>query len=325
MDTLLFHIFLGISGILLMRYGALLLTKGATALSGKSNFSGVHIGLTVVALGTSIPEICVSTISVYKDAEALAFGTIIGSNTFNIVFGLGISALIIRVRVLSKNIWRDTLFALGSGCLLFFLLNKKLFFNAEDNFLTPFDAFYLIGYLITYYIIIFASSKNKKEIYLIKKIPQGLLHHHNIARDIIVGLLIIGGGAYISVIEALLLSEYSNLSARFIGVSIMAICTSLPEIITTISVMRRKRQDIAFGNIMGSYIINYLLASSILTIKGPIHYDYTLNYDLTFSILACLLCAMLSLSSRYLKLTKMTSFFLLSLGILYYITTYLRG
>ncbi|WP_281614319.1 hypothetical protein [Flammeovirga sp. SubArs3] len=325
MDSIFIHIFIGLIGILLMRYGALMLTKGATALSASSNFSGIHIGLTVVALGTSIPEVCVSFISVYKESEELAFGTIIGSNTFNIVFGLGISSLIINIRVLSKNIWRDTVFALGSGCLLFLLLNKKLFFHSETNYLTPYDTIILIGYLITYYLIIFASSKNKKEIYLIKKIPKGLIRHHYISRDIIVGLLIIAAGAYISVIEALLLSEYTVLSPRFIGVSIMAICTSLPEITTTIAVMKRKRQDIAFGNIMGSYIINFLVAPSILTIKGPIAYDYTLNYDLSFSVLICMLCAFLSLSSRYLRLNKVASVLLLTLGILYYFTTYLRG
>ncbi|MBB6461101.1 sodium:calcium antiporter [Flammeovirga kamogawensis] len=319
------HILISLTGILLMRQGALMLTKGATVLSAKTNFSGVHIGLTLVALGTSIPEISVALISSYKGAETLAFGTIIGSNTFNIVFGLGISALFVNIRVIAKNIYRDTFFAVLSGSLLFLLLNKKLFFNATENTLSSLDSIFLIGLFITYYLIIFGSSKNKKEILMIKRIPKGILSHHFIVRDIIIGFLIIAGGAYISVVEALLLSEYTSLNPRFIGVSIMAVCTSLPEITTTLSALKSKRHDIAIGNIMGSYIINFLIAPSLLTIKGTTLYDYTLNYDLIFAILICLLAGVLSFSSRYLRLNKATAIMMLFLGVVYYITTYLRG
>lgn len=327
MDYILLHLLISFIGVILMRNGALMLTKGATALSTKSQFSGLRVGLTIVALGTSIPEIAVSLISSLKNEESLAFGTIIGSNTFNIVFGLGIASFFIKIRVFTKGIWRDLFFAITGGLLLFLLLNKQLIFNYGANYLTPSDSLILILYFCFYYLLIFSGKKTKEEQALLKNNDSIYTHHnkHVIIRNIIIGFLVISVGAYIVVIEALLLNSTTTLSSRFIGVSIMAVCTSLPEITTTISAMRKKRQDIAFGNILGSYIINFLIAPCILTIKGEAFYDYTLNYDLVFSILICVICVTLALSSKNYHLNKGTSVVFIILGILYYLTTYLRG
>lgn len=302
-----------------------MLTKGATALSTKSQFSGLRIGLTIVSLGTSIPEIAVSLISTLKNEETLAFGTLIGSNTFNIVFGLGLTSFFLKVRVFAKSIWRDLFFAIMGGLLLFILLNKQLIFNIGANFLTPSDSLILLFFFVVYYFLIFSNKKSKKEVRLINLSSKTYYKKHTILRNIVIGILIISVGAYIVVIEALLLNSTTTLSSRFIGVSIMSVCTSLPEITTTLVAMKRKRQDIAFGNVLGSFVINFLLAPCILTIKGEAYYDYTLNYDLIFSITICVICATLALSSNKFYLKKSTSITLISLGVLYYFTTYLRG
>ncbi|MBD0400886.1 sodium:calcium antiporter [Flammeovirga sp. EKP202] len=328
MEYILLHLIISSVGVILMRNGALMLSKGATALSTKSHFSGLRVGLTIVALGTSIPEVAVSLISTFKNEETLAFGTLIGSNTFNIVFGLGLTTFFTSIRVFAKSIWRDLLVAILGGVLLFVLLNKQLIFNIGANYLTRTDALILFSTFVFYYIIIFTNKKSRREISLLNAQKHSSFHQFNkqtIVRNIIVGILIICVGAYIVVIEALLLNSTTPLSSRFIGVSIMSICTSLPEITTTLAAIKRKRQDIALGNIMGSYIINFLLTPCLLTIKGEAFYDYTLNYDLIFSILICTLCITLALSSKNYVLNKFTSIILLLLGILFYVTTYLRG
>ncbi|NME70821.1 sodium:calcium antiporter [Flammeovirga aprica] len=328
MEFILLHLIISSFGVILMRNGALMLSKGATALSTKSHFSGLRVGLTIVALGTSIPEVAVSLISTFKNEETLAFGTLIGSNTFNVIFGLGLTTFFVNIRVFAKSIWRDLLVAIFGGILLFILLNKQLIFNIGANYLTRTDSLILLFCFFIYYLIIFTNKKSRREISLLKAQKHSSFHNSNkqtIIRNIIIGILIICVGAYIVVIEALLLSSTTTLTSRFIGVSIMSICTSLPEITTTLAAMRRKRHDIALGNIMGSYIINFLLTPCLLTIKGEAFYDYTLNYDLIFSILICILCVTLVLSSKYYILNRLTSILLISLGILYYITTYLRG
>ncbi len=263
-----------IIGFLSLIFGANWLVDGASSLARKNNISNLIIGLTIVAFGTSAPELVVNSVASFNGLSDIVFANIIGSNNFNLFVILGIAGLIYPISVQSSTAWKEIPISLLVVVLLYllahnFLISPNLEISRVDG------AILLIcfcGFL--YYVF----NQLKKDI-------QGEITHDNKSNVKIWGLILIGlvgliiGGKLV-VDNSIDVATELGVSQKVIGLTIIAAGTSLPELITSIVAALKKNSDIAIGNVIGSNIFNILLILSISSFVNPIKYNPNFDQEL---------------------------------------------
>ena len=263
-----------IIGFLSLIFGANWLVDGASSLARKNNISNLIIGLTIVAFGTSAPELVVNSVASFNGLSDIVFANIIGSNNFNLFVILGIAGLIYPISVQSSTAWKEIPISLLVVVLLYllahnFLISPNLEISRVDG------AILLIcfcGFL--YYVF----NQLKKDI-------QGEITHDNKSNVKIWGLILIGlvgliiGGKLV-VDNSIDVATKLGVSQKVIGLTIIAAGTSLPELITSIVAALKKNSDIAIGNVIGSNIFNILLILSISSFVNPIKYNPNFDQEL---------------------------------------------
>lgn len=262
-------------GFLVLIKGADWLVDGATALARKHNVSDLAIGLTVVAFGTSAPELVVNTFASFQGHEAIVFGNIIGSNNFNLFVILGIAGLITPLAVQSSTVWKEIPLSFGAALLFFFLAND--FFLSDTPKVSRIDGLILLTLfgLFLYYV----KSQLKSD-------PAELVsEHHAVGHGKIWGLIILGLGGLVLggrlvVTSAIEMATMLGVSEKIIGLTIVAAGTSMPELATSVVAAVKKNNDIAVGNIIGSNIFNIFLILGVSSVIRPLSYDVTFNTDL---------------------------------------------
>jgi cation:H+ antiporter len=272
---MLFQILLLALGLGLLIKGADWLVDGASALARKYNISDLAIGLTIVAFGTSAPEMVVNSIASYQNHDAIVFGNVIGSNIFNLFLILGIVGLITPLTVQSSTVWKEIPWSFGAVIILFVLTND--FLGTGTHILTRFDGIILIAFfgLFLFYVYRQLKTDTSKTEIKHKELP-GI----KIWIFILLGLslLIVGGQLVVS--QGILLASTMGVSEKIIGLTIIAAGTSLPELATSVVAAFKKNNDIAVGNIIGSNIFNVFLILSVSSFVKPIVYDIKFNTDL---------------------------------------------
>lgn len=254
--------FLLIVGLAILLYGGKLLVDGASAIAVKLGLSAGLIGMTVVAFGTSAPELLVSVNAALKGNSDISIGNVIGSNIANIGLVLGISGIFYPIIIKKINIKIDYLIT---------LLVSLLFFGLSYNgIITTIEGLVLVGLFIAFNIYIFNQpntdqSEVEEEIEMVKKFSWLTASLYFIGG--IIGLYF---GSELLVNNAVIISREFGVSERVIGVTVIAIGTSLPELITSIMAALSKRTDLALGNILGSNIMNILSIIGITAIIKPI-------------------------------------------------------
>jgi len=268
----------------MLYFGGETLVRGAVALSSRFGLSPLAIGLSVVAFGTSAPELAVSLNAAGDNASDIAVGNVIGSNIANIGLILGLSAFISPLFVQAKIIRLDAPIMLASALLVvLFLLDKQLG-RLEGLILTT----SLIAYIAFTFLQASKEPKTVKEEY-----QQGVSQTRNIlAVDL--GLIVLGLGLLISggkllVTAAITIALLLGLSEAVIGLTIVALGTSLPELTATLVAARRGYGDIAIGNIVGSNIFNLLGILGITALITPLKTDNILWTDIICMVVLCLL------------------------------------
>ena len=257
-----------ISGLALLVAGGELLLRGAVALATLARVTPAVIGLTVVAAGTSVPELAVSLIAALRGNEAVAIGNVVGSNIFNITFILGLAA-VIRPLAISGNTIRLEYPVLALVTLLYLTLSADGWIGRLDALL------FLSAYVgFTMYLIAVVrrqmSDEEQKEIKAevrelsAPSVPKGWVSLVLVTS----GIALLGAGAQATVTGAVDLGRLFGLSETIIGLTIVAVGTSLPEVVTSLVSSARGRDDVAIGNVIGSNIFNIL---GILGISGLIH------------------------------------------------------
>ncbi len=278
----LVNVLLVILGFILLIKGADFLVNGASSLAKRFNVSDIAIGLTVVAMGTSAPELVVNLIAGSERAvdggNDVVFGNIIGSNIFNIFLILGVSSVIYPLTVQRNALWKEIPYSLVATFVFFILVNDVLFFGASSNTLTSVDGMILLAMFATFLIYIFLNLQRNPEGEL-----EDILMYGSIKTTIMIVLGIAGlvfGGQMI-VDNAVTIAEKFNVSQKLIGLTILAAGTSLPELATSAVAAFHKKSDLAVGNIVGSNIFNLLLvlATTALAHKS-LGYNDVLNIDL---------------------------------------------
>ena len=327
---MLIEITLFIIGIILLIKGATWLVSGASSLAKKFGVSTLVIGLTVVAFGTSMPELVVNIIAALKGASGVAFGNIIGSNISNILLVLGVTAIIVNIKAHYSTVWKEIPFALLAVLVLYFLSNKiisgtrVLILNRTDGIIMLF--FFGIFLYYANELIYASKAKNKKGEKKVKikiKIPP--MPNTKIFALIFAGMIALFLGGKWTVDGAVFIAQQFGLSQFLISATIIAIGTSLPELVTSIVAALKKDVDLAIGNIVGSNIFNILwilgLTSLISTIKIPVF----INLDIVILLIVTLLLLLFMFTGKKYTIERKHGILFIILYIIYIIFLIMRG
>ncbi|MFT7029083.1 MAG: cation:H+ antiporter [Marinoscillum sp.] len=299
--------------------------NGASSLAKRFNVSDIAIGLTVVAMGTSAPELVVNIISgavptVAEDGTVthdIVFGNIIGSNIFNIFMILGISAIIYPLTVQRNALWKEIPFSLVVTIIFFLLINYVTFEGEDPNTISTIDSFILIGMFVLFLIYIFMNlTRNPDDSELVEDIV--IMGSVKTTVMIIFGIAGLIFGGKIIVDNAVEIAMAFNVSEKLIGLTILAAGTSLPELATSAVAAFQKKSDLAVGNIVGSNIFNLLLVVGATgLIHAPLGFPVALNLDLGFVIGGTLLLFVFMFSFGKYKLDRIEGVFYL-IGFFFY-------
>ncbi len=308
-----------ILGFVLLIKGADWLVNGSVSLARQYHISELAIGLTIVAFGTSAPELVVNIISSIQGHTDVTMGNIVGSNLFNIMLILGLSGIIFPLTVKVKTIWNEIPFSLLAAIVLFILANYT--FNGEGTqSLNKSDGLILLFFFLIFMAYIFINLKNREETLdtAYKEIkPKTSLFL------LIIGLTLLVVGSRMVVDHAVKIAHYFGASEKLIGITIISAGTSLPELVTSVVAAFRKKSDIAIGNIIGSNIFNIFLILGISSIISPIPYNLSFNLDIIILIGSTILLFIFMFSGKKYKLDKWESCVLL-IGYIAYIIYLLK-
>lgn len=277
---MLLAIFLFIIGLAVLIVGAEFLVRGAASLAKKWGVSPLIIGLTVVAFGTSMPELVVNIFSAIRGAADIAIGNVIGSNTANILLILGLSALFRTLSVKDSTVWREIPFALLAMVLVYTMGNDALFDGTSFNALTRTDGFSLIALFAIFMFYIFSLAKQQKGESEEVKVYAGYWS----ALFTIGGLLLLFLGGKLLVDNAIILARLAGLSEALIGLTIVAVGTSLPELVTSVVAVIHGHDDIAIGNIVGSNIFNVFWVLGLTATILQLPFNPSTNIDILIGI-----------------------------------------
>ncbi len=285
-----------IIGFIFLIKGADFLVDGSSNVAKKFHISEIIIGLTIISIGTSMPELFVSLTSSSDGHSDMAIGNVVGSNIVNLLFILGISAWINPIEVKKETKFIEIPICLIITIIFMIICNiKRMISRIEGTFLI----FLFILFII--YTIFMAVKENKSE-----KI-ENEENDTTLFKDvfsIILGIIALKVGGDLAVHNAVNIAEYFNLSEKIISVTILAIGTSLPELVTSVSASIKGKSDIAIGNILGSNIFNMLLIIGTSSIIKPIIYNLSYNRDLIVLICATMLLALFTLIPPKNKMSR---------------------
>lgn len=288
-QALVFLIF----GFLILVKGADFLVEGASALAKRFNVSDMIIGLTIVSFGTSLPELVVNLDAAFKGSNDMILGNIIGSNIYNTCLILGASGIIYPLVVSKTTMQKEFPFSVLIVIILFLLANDVLL-GKSSNLLSHVDGIILLSLFALFFLYIAYNVKtsNKKNRLAIDQSDeeQSLPIPKSILLITIGGLGLFFGGSLI-VTNAKIIAVMAELSERVIGLTVVAIGTSLPELMTSVVAALKKNSDIAIGNVIGSNIFNILLVLGVSASVSPetIQYDIASNFDLYFLFFSTIL------------------------------------
>ncbi|HDH81638.1 MAG TPA: calcium/sodium antiporter [Thermoplasmatales archaeon] len=303
-DALIYIIELA-AGILFLVKGSDIFIDGAVGVAKKLGVSEHMIGLTLVAFATSLPELAVSSIASFNNAEGIAIGNVIGSNVANICLVLGIAALIMNLKT-TKETRRDAIFMTAVAFLLFAVI-------AFDGVVNRYDA---AIFLIIYALFIFYLYRTHKENVEIE-VEKG-----SYVKDIVLVILGAAGvmlGAHFLVESGVGIAELLGISDLVIGLTMVALGTSLPELASSVAAALKKKHGIAVGNVVGSNIINILLVLGVAGLINPIRAGDVMHFTMPFLLLVSVIAAIFA--SR--KIGKKEGMFLLALYALFVIILFL--
>ena len=271
-------------GFVLLIKGADILVNGSSAIAKKLRISEIVIGLTIVSIGTSMPELFVSTTSALQGASDISVGNVIGSNICNLLLILGLSSLIhpVKFHKQTKLIENPMSIILTLIFLVMCNINRDIS-RIEGVILLVF----FIAFLI-YTIVI--GKKTKDEAILEISLEEA--KKISVVKNLVLIILGIAGlkiGGDLVVENAKLVAIALNISEKIIGLTIVAIGTSLPELVTSLTAAIKGESDIAIGNIIGSNIFNLLFIIGVSAVITPITYNISYNFDVIILFVAMIL------------------------------------
>ena len=313
---MILNILLLIIGLALVLGGANFLTDGAASIAKRFRLSDLVIGLTVLAFGTSAPELTVSLMAALKGSADIAIGNVIGSNIFNILAIVGITALIMPLTMSNSTIRIEIPLTILSSAVLFFMANDRLFDMAGENVITRTEGFILLAFFLIFLFYTFNMSKGEESPGQVRQfaLPLSIIM-------VIGGLVALVFGGDLFVDNAAMLAGRMGVSESVVAITIVAGGTSLPELVTTLVAAIKKRPGMAIGNIVGSNLFNILLILGVSSSISPIRIQGITVVDYGIFILSAILLYVFGLFFGDKTIKRFEGSILLSLFICY--TVYL--
>ena len=276
-----------IIGIVCVLKGADFLTEGAAALARRVNIPEIVIGLTIVAAGTSAPELFVSLVSALKGTPDLAVGNVVGSNTMNCMLIVGCAAMVAPMTISRSTVKKDIPFAVGASVLLMLL--------ALNSFLGRFDGILLLAGFVSFMVYSLRQAKNGQGDATTEEKQQNpwlsVLY-------IVLGLvgLVIGSNLFVDHASSLALAL--GISEGVVGLTVVAGGTSLPELATSVVAARKGQSAIAIGNVIGSNVFNILLILGLTATISPLQIEGITTIDMAVMLISVTLVWLFSFT-RY--------------------------
>lgn len=285
------------AGLILILMGANWLVDGSSSIAKKTGMSEFIIGLTIVGIGTSTPEMVVSFISSIQGKADMAIGNIVGSNIFNTLVILGITALIRPLDITKESLKRDLPLNIGVTALLILLGMKGSIFGVGSDTLTRIDGLIFLAILVLYFRMLLKKPKGNHGVENEDGGEDSTKVYSTGKSVILIGIglagLVFGGRMFVN--SATEIALYYNMSEKFIALTIMAVGTSLPELATGIVAVAKGRTQLAMGNVLGSNIFNILLILGGSAVLHPLSFGSMGPVDLGVVMIA----AIFMLTSAY--------------------------
>lgn len=254
-------------GLVVLYLGAEWLIKGAAGVALRYGIRPLVVGLTVVALGTSMPEFVVNMIAAFSDEDALALGNIVGSNISNIALILGSSALVVPLTVRPDTLRKEYPIMMAVMVLFYFV--------ALDGVISQLDGILLVSGLVAFLVFLVLDARR----YTRASNPGG--DHAPRAREkvgrkflfVVIGIGFLALGAHMMVDSAIYFAEVLGIDSMIVGLTVVAIGTSLPELAASVVGALRKEMDMSIGNVLGSNLLNVLFVVGMIAIIRPLRVD----------------------------------------------------
>ena len=271
---MMLHVLLLTVGFVFLVKGADWFVEGAAGIAKKLGIPQLVIGLTIVAMGTSMPEAAVSITSALRGSAGISIGNVVGSNILNILIILGITAVLTNVRIQKTTFRYEIPFMIGITIIL-------MAFGITGNQITFLEGilFWLLFLIFLGYLFVISKKGSVQDEEEIKELPlwKGVL-------GIIIGGILVVKGSDFAVEGATEIARYFGMSERFIGLTIVAFGTSRPELVTSVTAARRGNADIAIGNIVGSNIFNILFVIGTTALICNVPFDQKFVIDTIVAI-----------------------------------------
>lgn len=311
--------FLFILGFVFLIKGADLLIDGATSLARRFHISDIVIGLTIVAFGTSTPELVVNVVASYAGNADIAIGNVLGSNIVNTFLAVGLAAIISSLSVRRNTVHKEIPLSFLAAVVMGILANDEVLDRLPTSDLTRIDGLVLLCFFVVFfsYILTIAKDKNEGVAVTTSSLPltRSVIY-------VVLGLALLCFGAEWVVDGAVVFAQNFGLSEALIGLTIVAVGTSLPEIVTSAVSAWKGNDDIAIGNVVGSNIFNIFWILGVSALIRPLPFDPRINFDVGVNILAAaLLFAFLYVRNRAHVLRRIHGviFILLYVGYIVYL------
>ena len=279
--------FLIVVGLFLLIKGADWLVRGASSIARRLRVSDFVIGLTVVSFGTSLPELVIGIAAGLQGNPDLTIGNVIGSNIANVLLILGTAAVIYPLKASRGTIWRELPFTLIACLVLAALLNDEVLDGLPVSSLGRVDGLVLLAFfsIFLYYVAQIIRQSADHEFLGVQASDPPLRS----TIEVVGGLVAVSVGGRMTVVSAVNIAETWGMSEVFIGLTVIAIGTSLPELATSAVAAFKRNPDIAVGNVVGSNIFNIFIVLGISAFVTPLPFDPLNNTDVGVMILATLL------------------------------------
>lgn len=313
-----------VAGLVMILVGSDWLVDGASGIARKYGISEFVIGMTIVGIGTSMPELVSSFISAVGGHGDMALGNVAGSNICNILLILGVTALISPIGFTRSNVRKDLLVAIAVSLLLLVLLYNGFGLFGDVPGISRLDALVLLAFFAAFMIDSFKSAKGGAELEAsvesAKPMPMG-----KAIMFIVLGLvgLVFGGRVFVD--HTVSIAERFHVSEAFISITLMAVGTSLPELATCVVAAAKGKNQLALGNVIGSNVFNISLIVGVSAFISPFEIQSISSVDMAMMLVAVLMLLLAAFTFKRNKLDRIEGFIFLVayVGYITYLTMHL--
>ena len=305
MNIVLIQILILIIGFIMLIKGADFLIDGAVGLSRKLQIPEIVIGLTVIAFGTSMPELVVNGFAAFAKQGDVIYGNVIGSNIANILLILGVTGLLCPIFMPLNTVKKEIPISFFAIIILWFI--------SKDGILSRIDALILLGFFIGFLLYIVKLSKTgTEEIKTTNSLTSGKMFLF-----LIIGFVGLIYGGKLVVDSAVKIAMIFNVSKKLIALTIVSVGTSLPELAASIIAAKKGQTDIAVGNVIGSNIFNIFLIMGTSGMIFPVNYDFKFNFDIVVLLYSTLLPIGIAYVGRRYFIDKFNALILIASYVVY--------